>query len=297
MLDGHQVVRVLRLPEEERVVPVRLHGVAGDDGAVQRQRGQQRLEVADLVGLPGLRDLILGDHDARDVGDRGEQVHFLLPAGLGELALLPSTATPWRAGTWPGSPQAAGSSHGCSGCGRNQPSSRSSRNFSAAGGFGFLFFRRSSFPRCCSARCAAYAAGTAGSSAAAATAADSAASSSSASSSLASLPSIDADGDARTPVRGQVQQPCAASTSWSQPAAACATASGPLSAAAAPAAITDTSDGSGCRFPRALRESVSRPSSDSRRDTGSSTAPAGRWRRMQSVSHDEDAGAVKAVLR
>ena len=222
---------------------------------------------------------------------------FLFPPALAPLRSFPSTATPWRAGTCPGSPQAAGSSHGCCGCGRNQPSSRSSRNFSAAGGFGFLFFRRSSSPRCCSARCAAYAAGTAGSSAAAATAADSAASSSSASSSLASLPSIDADGDARSPVRGQVQQPCAASTSWSQPAAACATASGPLSAAAAPAAITDTSDGSGCRFPRALRESVSRPSSDSRRDTGSSTAPAGRWRRMQSVSHDEDAGAVKAVLR
>ena len=69
------------------------------------------------------------------------------------------------------------------------------------------------------------------------------------------------------------------------------------SAAATPAATTDTSDGSGCRFPRALRVSVSRPSSASRSDTGSGTIPAGRWRRMQSVSHDEEPGAAKAVLR
>ena len=73
--------------------------------------------------------------------------------------------------------------------------------------------------------------------------------------------------------------------------------SGPDSAAATPAAATDTSDGSGCRFPRGLRVSVSRPSSASRNDTGSGTNPAGRWRRRQSVSHDEEPGAAKAVLR
>ena len=68
------------------------------------------------------------------MGDGGEQVH--LPASrrlFAPLRSLPSTATPWRAGTCPGSPQAAGSSHGCCGCGRNQPSSLSSRNASAAG--------------------------------------------------------------------------------------------------------------------------------------------------------------------
>ena len=129
-----------------------------------------------------------------------------------------------------------------------------------------------------------------------ATHADSAASNSSASSSLGSLSSMDADGATRSPVRGLTRQPCAASTSWSQPAAACATASGPPCADATPATSTDTSDGSGCRFPRAFRVSVSRPSSTARRDTGSGTVPAGRWRRMQSASHDEDTGAVKAVL-
>ena len=92
---------------------------------------------------------------------------------------------------------------------------------------------------------------------------------------------MEADGATRSPVRGLMRQPCAASTSWSQPAAACATASGPLSAAATPAISTETSDGSGCRFPRALRVSVSRPSSTARTGTGSGTAPAGRWRRMQ----------------
>ncbi len=106
---------------------------------------------------------------------------------------------------------------------------------------------------------------------------------------------MDADGGTRSPVRGLIRQPCAASTSWSQPAAACATASGPLSAAATPATSTETSDGSGCRFPRALRTSVSRPCSATRRDTGSGTVPAGRWQRMQPASHDESTGAVKAV--
>ena len=88
MLDGPQVVRVLDGAEEQGVVPVCLHRVAGHDGAVQRQRGQQRPEVADLVRLAGLGDLVLRDHDAGGMGDGGEQVDFLLPAGLGALALL-----------------------------------------------------------------------------------------------------------------------------------------------------------------------------------------------------------------
>ena len=138
---------------------------------------------------------------------------FLFWPDFAPLRSLPSTATPWRAGTCPGSPHAAGSSHGCCGWGRNQPSGLSSRNASAADGFRFRFFR---FPSClcrCSARCAEYAAGTAGSSAIAATAAVRAASNSSASSSPGSRSSIDADGAARFPVRGLTQQPCAARTS------------------------------------------------------------------------------------
>ena len=65
---------------------------------------------------------------------------FLFPPAFAPLRSLPSTATPCRAGTCPGSPVTAGSSHGCSGCGRNQPSSRSWRKPSAAGGFRFRFF-------------------------------------------------------------------------------------------------------------------------------------------------------------
>ena len=88
MLDGPQPVRVLHRAQECGVVPVRLHCVAGDDRAVQRQLGQQRPEVADLVRLAGLGDLVLRDHDAGGMGDGGEQVDFLLPAGLRALALL-----------------------------------------------------------------------------------------------------------------------------------------------------------------------------------------------------------------
>ena len=89
MLDGPQVVRLLRRAQERGVVPVRLHGVRRDQDTVQRQRGQQRLEVGDLVGLARLCDPVLGDDQAGDVGDGGEQVHLLLPARLGELAFLP----------------------------------------------------------------------------------------------------------------------------------------------------------------------------------------------------------------
>jgi len=45
--------------------------------------------VADLIRLPGLGDLVLGGHDPGHMGDRGEQVHLLVPAGLGALAFLP----------------------------------------------------------------------------------------------------------------------------------------------------------------------------------------------------------------
>ena len=88
MLDRPQVVRVLGLAQEQGVVPVRLHGVRRYQDTVQGQGRQQRLEVADLVGLAGLGDLVLGDDQAGDVGDGGEQVHLLVPASLGELAFL-----------------------------------------------------------------------------------------------------------------------------------------------------------------------------------------------------------------
>jgi len=91
----------------------------------------------------------------------------------------------------------------------------------------------------------------AGSSAACARHADGAASNSSASSSLGSRSSIEADGGTRSPVRGLMRQPCPASTSWSQ-IAACATACAPPCPDATPATITDTGDGSGCRFPPRL---------------------------------------------
>ncbi len=65
-----------------------LHRVRGDDHVLQGQRFQQRPEVGDLVGLAGLGDLVLADHQPGDVGDRAQQVHLLLPAGLGELAFL-----------------------------------------------------------------------------------------------------------------------------------------------------------------------------------------------------------------
>ena len=111
MLDGPQPVRVLDLPHEQGAVPVRLHRVRRDHGPVQRQRAQQRPEVADLVRLPGLRDLVLADHDAGDVGDRGEQVHLLLPAGLGALAFLAVDGDALACGNVPGIPA----------CGRVQP--------------------------------------------------------------------------------------------------------------------------------------------------------------------------------
>ena len=88
MLDRPQEMRVLDLAHVAGVVPGRLHRVRRDNGAAQRQRFQQRLEVRDLVRLPGLGDLVLADDQPGDVGDRPQQVHLLLPAGLGELAFL-----------------------------------------------------------------------------------------------------------------------------------------------------------------------------------------------------------------
>src|SRR5271165_3281578 len=200
--DGPQPVRVLDRAQEQGVVPVRLHGVAGDDGPGQRQRGEQGLEVADLVRLASLGDPVLGDHDPGHVGDGGEQVHLLVLAVFRALALLAVDGDALACGNVSRGPHAAGSSQGWAGCGRNHPSSRSSRNASAAGGLRFLFFCFPSCSRCCSARCAAYAAGTAGSSARTATAAVSAASNSSGSTSFGSLSSIDADGAAASPSAG-----------------------------------------------------------------------------------------------
>ena len=111
-----------------------------------------------------------------------------------------------------------------------------------------------------------------------------------------SLPSVDADGATRSPVRGDTRQPCAASTSWPQPAAACAIASGPPSPAAVPATATETSDASWCRIPFTPRRSASRRASASRNRTGSGAAPDGKWRRMHSISHDESTGVVLAVM-
>ena len=81
-------MRLLGFPQEQGVVPGRLHGVGGDQDAVEGQWLQQRPEVRDLVRLAGFRNLVLGDDQAGDVGDGGEQVHLLVLAGLGELAFL-----------------------------------------------------------------------------------------------------------------------------------------------------------------------------------------------------------------
>jgi SRSO17 transposase len=98
-------------------------------------------------------------------------------------------------------------------------------------------------------------------------AAASPASSSSASSSAGSRPSVEADGGSCSPVRGFRRVPCAASTSWSQPAAACAIARMLQYPHATPITSTDTSDASECRIPRGLRRPVSRDSSTSRTGT------------------------------
>jgi hypothetical protein len=81
-------MHVLLFPEEQGVVPARLHRVGRDQDIVQRERGEQRPEVADLVRLPGFGDPVLADHDPGHVGDRGEQVRLFVLAGFRALALL-----------------------------------------------------------------------------------------------------------------------------------------------------------------------------------------------------------------
>ena len=95
--DGPQVMRLLGFPQEEGVVPGRLHGVGGDRDAVEGQWLQQRPEVRDLVRLAGFRNLVLGDDQAGDVGDGGEQVH-LLPAARPWRACVPCRPRPQRGG-------------------------------------------------------------------------------------------------------------------------------------------------------------------------------------------------------
>ena len=153
--------------------------------------------------LPDLATLSWRDHDARDVGDGGEQVHLLVPAGLGALALLAVHGDAAGGRERARDPRiTAGSSQGCSGCGRNQPSSLSSRKHSAAGGF--RFFR---FFSCLVALCFRAARGVRGrdrgSSAASASAPVSAASNPSAiQSSPGAGTASDADGATRSPVTG-----------------------------------------------------------------------------------------------
>ena len=138
----------------------------------------------------------------------------------------------------PGSPVTAGSSHGCSGCGRNQPPSRSWRKLPAAGGFCFRFFFSFFFPGS-SCRFAAAAAVTCGASAASASAAVRAASSSS-----ASRPSGTRSASAATarpqPSRRADPATVGGQQFLAQPAAASAIASGPRYPHAAPATSTDT---------------------------------------------------------
>ena len=87
--------------------------------------------------------------------------------------------------------------------------------------------------------------------------------------------------------------PCAASTSWSQPAAAPAIASGPEYPHATPATSTDTSEPSECRIPRGLRGSASRAASTSRSAASAGAAPAApRWQRTTSINDDAYTGTA-----
>ena len=85
--DGPQVVRLLHLPYEQGVVLFACMASVVTTVPSSGSGASSGL-VAHLVRLPGLRDPVLADHDPRDVGDRGEQVHLLVPAGLGALAFL-----------------------------------------------------------------------------------------------------------------------------------------------------------------------------------------------------------------
>ena len=213
MLDGPQVVRLLHLPEEQGVVPVRLHRVAGHHGAVQRQRGQQRPEVADLVRLAGLGDLVLGDDHAGGVGDGGEQVHLLVPAGLGALAFLAVHGHGVPGGDVPGIPRDRGIQPGVERV-RPEPAVLPLlRGSSPPPALRFRFFSLLPPAPCCRRAVRGIRGRDLRDPArAAATPPVRAASNSSASSSFPTLSSIDADGATRSPVRGLTRQPCAAST-------------------------------------------------------------------------------------
>ena len=216
---GHRNAR-LDLARVAGVVPGRLHRVRGDNGAAQRQRFQQRLEVRYLVRLPGLGDLVAADHQPGDVGDRPQQVHLLLPAGLGELAFLavhrhrhPGRDVTWFAGDRRVQPRVAG-------CRPDQPSagSRAARPRHAAG---------AAAPPCAAGPRHARAARdcAAGSSAAPATSPVSAASSSSGS---RRSPSRSTSTPTAHPPPGHRAHPAAVPGQHllAQPAAACAIASG-----------------------------------------------------------------------
>jgi len=220
---------------------------------------------------------------------------LVFPPALASLRSLPSTATAGRAGRWPGSPVMAGSSHGWPGAARTRPSGLVSRSASPAGGLQCRFFFPP--PGLPAAARAAIRAATRGSSAVGAAHADSPASSSSASSRAGSRPSVDADGGSYSLVRGLRRHPCPASTSWSQPAAAPAIASGLPCPHATPATSTDTSDGRECRIPRGFRGSASRVPSTSRSDAGSGGAPAApRWQRTTSISDDAYTGTAFLMI-
>ena len=129
--------------------------------------------MADLVGLPGFRNPVLGDHYPGSMGDGGEQVHF--PAGH----RLSRPCAPSRRRRRPGVRERARDPRRRQG---GQPRVLRVRPEPAVLPLlpealhhqqltSFRFFRFSSCSRCCCAPCAAYAAGTAGSSARAATAA------------------------------------------------------------------------------------------------------------------------------
>ena len=99
MLDGPEPVRALDLAQVQGVVPVRLHRVRRDQGVLQGQRFQERLEVADLVRLPGFGDPVPGDHDPGAWVTAASRCTFLFWPYFAPLRSFPSTATPCRAGT------------------------------------------------------------------------------------------------------------------------------------------------------------------------------------------------------
>src|SRR5215470_1481178 len=118
---------------------------------------------------------------------------------------------------------------------------------------------------------------------------DSTASNSSASSRAGSRVNVDVDGATNCPVAGLRQQPCPASTSCSQPAAAPAMASMLVYPHATPASSTDTNEANACRTPRRSRGSVNRRANTAYNGTAAlAGAWAAIWRRATSISDDAD---------